>query len=535
MKKTFSLLLLIVQAVFVYGQNLTDNLIAHYEFTNGSVTDLSGNGNNAINAGATPATGIANQTNEAFSLASGAHLKLPSGILLKSNVSISIWFKTGNSGGLIGYQNTATTTTPSQHVPIAYLGTDSRLKATFWSGIERNINGRNVNYVDNNWHHLVLTVKPGKQTVYIDGTVAGTLNQGHSILPAMTFCQIGRAFTKGWDNATNGWHNFFGSVDKVRIYDTELSASLVTDIYNLEVTGGTTTPLTTPDLLASYDFNNGAMIDSSTYERDAINSGASPATDRFGNMDQAISLNGSSHVKLPSSILLGTTRSLSVWFKTGSAGALLGYQNRAVGVTPSQHVPISFLKTDNKLSSSFWANNVDGNVTTTTNNYRDNTWHHLVLTTTSISQKLYVDNVLIGTLNEGHAVLPAMTFSQLGTAYTAGWNNTNNDWFNYTGSIDDVKIYKKELSASQVDSLFTLPNPSTITNIFNTQKETTLAFYPNPASTIIHTAEGKLEILDTMGNLLITTYSRGQVDVSSLTPGIYLVTQDNKKATLIIN
>ena len=58
--------------------------------------------------------------------------------------------------------------------------------------------------------------------------------------------------------------------------------------------------------------------------------------------------------------------------------------------------------------------------------------------------------------------------------------------------------------------------------------------FPNPATSIINTEEGQLDILDALGNQVLSTISNGQVDVSVLESGIYFVTQNGKRTKLII-
>jgi len=69
---------------------------------------------------------------------------------------------------------------------------------------------------------------------------------------------------------------------------------------------------------------------------------------------------------------------------------------------------------------------------------------------------------------------------------------------------------------------------------FNSSKETSLNIYPNPATSTINTEEGNLEIVDALGNLILNTESTGKVDISSLDSGIYIVTQNGKRTTLIV-
>lgn len=74
----------------------------------------------------------------------------------------------------------------------------------------------------------------------------------------------------------------------------------------------------------------------------------------------------------------------------------------------------------------------------------------------------------------------------------------------------------------------------TVTSLHSSHEQETLSIYPNPATSIISTEVGTLEILDSMGNLVLGTESTGKVDVSSLETGVYLVSQNGKRTKLII-
>ena len=70
--------------------------------------------------------------------------------------------------------------------------------------------------------------------------------------------------------------------------------------------------------------------------------------------------------------------------------------------------------------------------------------------------------------------------------------------------------------------------------LFSSNTPERLTIFPNPATSLINTEDGQLEILDLTGNPVLSTSSNGQVDVSSLESGVYLVTQNGKKAKLVI-
>ena len=61
-----------------------------------------------------------------------------------------------------------------------------------------------------------------------------------------------------------------------------------------------------------------------------------------------------------------------------------------------------------------------------------------------------------------------------------------------------------------------------------------LNIYPNPATSIINTEVGTLEIMDAIGNPVLRIESTGKVDISDLESGIYIVTQNGKRTKLII-
>ena len=70
--------------------------------------------------------------------------------------------------------------------------------------------------------------------------------------------------------------------------------------------------------------------------------------------------------------------------------------------------------------------------------------------------------------------------------------------------------------------------------LFSSNTPERLAIYPNPATSIINTEEGQLEIMDLTGSPVLSTQSNGKVDVSNLETGIYFVTQNGKRTKLII-
>ena len=101
------------------------------------------------------------------------------------------------------------------------------------NGTSRNINGfitTTTNYAVNQWHHLALVFTKTSQSWFINGQADGT-NTTASYNPF-----DGNSPDLGYfsASATNQWH-YNGQIDQVRIYNTALDSTDVSNIYNNEV------------------------------------------------------------------------------------------------------------------------------------------------------------------------------------------------------------------------------------------------------------------------------------------------------------
>lgn len=92
-------------------------------------------------------------------------------------------------------------------------------------------------------------------------------------------------------------------------------------------------------------------------------------------------------------------------------------------------------------------------------------------------------------------------------------------------------FYNTVLSSADIQSIYA-QNANIVTGVLPVEPK--LSIYPNPASSVVQTEIGQLEIMDLTGATVLSVISRGQVDVSSLKPGIYLAVQNGKRTKLII-
>ena len=190
--------------------------------------------------------------------------------------------------------------------------------------------------------------------------------------------------------------------------------------------------------------------------------GATAATDRFGRATAAMSFDpaSSQYVSIPSSTaLVVNTGSPGVWIKGGAQT----YGNARVveiGISANR---IGILMANATTSGSGGYLHLFTNfapfsrdVASSSSTYNDNEWHHVVGTWDSSHAYLYVDGMLQGTFT-GNAVLslPSPIAGSIGNFVGGGT-------YLWKGSIDDVRIYNRALTQTDVTALYNNGGPTKI-------------------------------------------------------------------------
>ncbi len=221
-------------------------------------------------------------------------------------------------------------------------------------------------------------------------------------------------------------------------------------------------------LMAYYPFSGNSKDSSGNGNNPSFNN-ATLTTDRFGNANSAYSFNGSSsYIQIPGSPSLNTgpAVSLSLWVKpngfyTGTCG---GNYLLCKGLESETGYGAVFSATayDNKLGINQCNYPADtahefffGMLTAGSPNLfiHSGSWYHVVYTNDGDTSKLYVNDSLISAnfakikFNTNDIYL-GRYFSIASTPY----------WFN--GVLDDIRIYNRALSVTEVNTLYIAPNPS---------------------------------------------------------------------------
>jgi hypothetical protein len=143
----------------------------------------------------------------------------------------------------------------------------------------------------------------------------------------------------------------------------------------------------------------------------------------------------------------GTPFTVSVWFRTGTSGMILGQENGATPGTGSGWNPAIYVDTNGKIRTScFYGGNTFQSVSTISVN--DNLWHQITVTFESSSQKSYLDGILFSTISKTHQNYSATYYYYLGSGKNTGWPNAGN--MTLSGNISNFMFYNRALTAQEI-------------------------------------------------------------------------------------
>ncbi len=436
------------------------------DMPNGVALDKSGQGNNGNTSGiATSTFYVQGKIGQGVSVINGERITMPHTNALNgiTSMTASIWAKrslvqagardifsmcgSGSSNKFFEIRETSSSNIEfDAYNTTAGLGTGGALTST-----------------DLNWHLLTGTWDGTTIRFYIDGVeksnaaFSGVLNSSNvpSYVGAGS-CNVGI---------------YLGQVDDARIYNRALSA---TEVSNLYVQGGNTQNKSATGIASglvgywtfdgkdmpngvafdrSGNGNNGNLINIATstfYKPGKIGQGAN-----FDGVDDAVGLPSSSGA----SINVTGALTLSAWVKNNKLQTSFqpiitrGLQNS--GLTEGQYMLGHLGSSQGDIGIKVFNGTAifsAGSVAAT--RFPVGTWNHIVGTYDGVSTlKVYVNGVLVdtqtspgfGTLNSANAVTKGIGI---------GDNPLSSSPFN--GTLDDVRIYNRALSQSEITTLYNL-------------------------------------------------------------------------------
>lgn len=230
-------LLFFCSVPFISYADMSTGLMGYWNFDDGTVNDQSGNGKNGTITGATSAMG---KIGNALSFnGTSDYVSIP--LMNYDEISISAWFyknsnDTTNADSIFGgyYWNPDTAlregydlrfynTTPDKidFMLVTKDGSGAKTLKTAYYNMSSSVGA---------WYHFVGTYNKttGEQKLYVDGSLRNTQTHlaGNVVVPLTAYPDT----RIGYSRLNTGYFN--GVIDDVRIYNRELSASDVSEIYN---------------------------------------------------------------------------------------------------------------------------------------------------------------------------------------------------------------------------------------------------------------------------------------------------------------
>ena len=232
----------------------------------------------------------------------------------------------------------------------------------------------------------------------------------------------------------------------------------------------TATPAITNGLVAGYEFNGNAN-DVSGNGNDGVVNGATVTTDRFGNSNSAYSFDGVDDYIDLGAQNFGSALSISLWVNfhqiTAAPQLLINKYDGDSGPGDASIDRTLDLymhqEGEGRHHEFFWTVSQDGV------NYSDersitrasaNEWYHLVAIFDNGAASIYVNNTQEVSWTSGYSTLYTSDVNLLLGRATKD-HPVLDDHNLLNGVLDDVHIYDRALSPSEVATLFAVPEPNT--------------------------------------------------------------------------
>ena len=318
---------------------------------------------------------------------------------------------------------------------------------------------------DGAWHHVAYTYQSTSSvlTLFLDGEPQGV----KVISPVLRTDSSAALLSVGWHLLYNLDGVFSGSIDDIKVWGRAITAGEVGEIYQAD----SAIPSFDTGLLAQYTFDKSDLSSATPcgpsggpsscaplVPQAVIASGVIPSTtfgpDRFG---------------VPGRALLMSGASANTYFTASVANLPFGSASRSVTTWAQCTRPVGYaaettlvqfgVRQPNSDSSlielhgqpyftGYWADLA----TQTGKSLCDGAWHHVAYTYQSTSSVLTL--FLDGEPQGVKVISPVLRTDSAAALLSVGWHLLYNLDGVFSGSIDDIKVWGRTLSSTEVAKLF---------------------------------------------------------------------------------
>lgn len=434
-----------------------NGLVGYWNFNEGTSTiahDTSGKGNNGTRSGSNLPSWTSGKFGNGLNFTgSSSYVSLGTAGIPTGNslYTISAWIKAPAMGtyGIVGWGTWATTNATNA------LRLNANGVYNYWWSNDLFCSITTLG--DNRWHFILAKFDGTTRSIYIDGTFCSSDTPGSSHNAVATDVNIGR---------TNTSEYFPGAIDEVRIYNRALSQAEITGLYwaglaivNSSSVNNAKASTLSSGLVGWWTMDGGDTLwtsgtagnevdKSGNFNTGTLNSMTRKGSPVAGKIGQALTFVGPSastwiNAGQGSTLNVETgSASWSVWAYPGFAENSVAYDQVILDKEQTGNGGIFLFLQGNRVHMYRGTGNDAGSVV-----INNNQWYHITVVKVGLVESVYVNGVFdfSVTLSNGS---PSSSGVNLGIGGDSGGGRY------FIGRIDDVKVYNKSLSASEVKQLY---------------------------------------------------------------------------------
>ncbi len=444
MRKLFFALIVLTTSLTFAQEIPTEGLVAHYPLDNHPNDESNNKRNGTIFGDPQPVIDRNGEENGAYFFdGKDDYISIPTFTPTNNEITLAFYAKPSSKGYNYALTIGSNNDNGSPYWKVGV--TPVHTKKTYVA-----FEDASVHYIENTptipldkWSLVIFTYDGVSSNYYIDGELVETENINKQLLQNISpdYSYIGT-----YKPTQYFWH---GAIDDVRIYDKALSEQQVKDYHlaTLSLESG---------LVAYYPFNGNAEDESENNFHGTIKN-ATLTTDRFGNEDCAFKSDGDDIIQIDHSDFFNIGNSeftISTWFnrEAQTNGRIMSF----LGSDQKNAIQLRFVPTSLKMIVFVRDNNGEGvSKIEIPVDIPLNKWTHIIIRRNKDNT---VDAILDNTIYSLGSVNGSIVLDGTNKGF---FSDSNSPAFSMTGIIDDIRIYNRALSPTEVEALYNMPDPTT--------------------------------------------------------------------------